>query len=366
MKNRVLGLDLAKVFAMWLVVLLHFSFYSGSFFNNAFTRSFMSLCVCCVPLFICVNGALLLSRSFNLLKHVRRLVNCAVLIFFWRAFHILTYRLLGAPRVSLTQVLNLLLGGSEDGYLMGHFWFLNALFCLYCLFPLLKMAWDINRTYLLPLITILCLLFPVKDGLLTCVLVLFPKYYASCSAFDCLLALNPLSNYGYLLLYFLAGGYLFSIYEQAVEYFTRKSFNMTAVLVSIAFISWMATAFIHQVQFEHGSSAFGVDFGYWLPSSVALTASLFLAFLLVGESIAAKQGPTSKVVSIFGAQTFKVYMLHMPVILMYANIEFDYFHLTGFSLFPLQVFVASVIYLCLLLIGCLIGKSKVANLLFKI
>ncbi len=96
-KTRVVGYDIAKVLAMFLVVLLHYSFYVGSIPDSRITRAAMTITVVCVPTFITVNGAILLNKPLNVKKHARKLLRVAMLLFIWRGIHIVAYRILGSP-----------------------------------------------------------------------------------------------------------------------------------------------------------------------------------------------------------------------------------------------------------------------------
>ena len=93
-RKRLLGLDIAKLLAMFQVVYIHFAFYTKDVANTDLSRAVLSLTVACVPIFIAVNGALLFSRPFDSRKHMRRVASSIALLFVWRAIHIACYSLM--------------------------------------------------------------------------------------------------------------------------------------------------------------------------------------------------------------------------------------------------------------------------------
>lgn len=210
-KTRVVGYDIAKVLAMFLVVLLHYSFYVGSIPDSRITRAAMTITVVCVPTFITVNGAILLNKPLNVKKHARKLLRVAMLLFIWRGIHIVAYRILGSPSIGVAQVVSILLGNTGvDGYLTGHFWFLEALIALYAILPIIKLAFDNeDKRPLAIAIGALALLTFGLDGIRSVAEAFFGSPGTKLSA-----TLQPISNlnifgpYGYLIVYFVVGGFL--------------------------------------------------------------------------------------------------------------------------------------------------------------
>lgn len=84
--NRILGFDIAKSLAMFLVILLHASFYTGIIRDSFFSRVMMSFTVICVPLFMAVNGAILLNKHFVFKRHLKKLVGIILLLVILETF----------------------------------------------------------------------------------------------------------------------------------------------------------------------------------------------------------------------------------------------------------------------------------------
>lgn len=366
--NRIPGLDITKVFAMFQVVYIHFAFYTNNVANTFLSRSVLSLTVTCVPLFIAVNGAILFSRPFNMRKHVRRTITAVVLLFLWRAIHLIVLRSLGAPELTPVQFASALIGGEAEGYVLGHFWFLYALVRLYVLFPLLKLAWDKYRRALYPLLAALFILYSCVDGIRTGLLMVSGDLYDGLAGiFNGFFAFTPLFAEGYLVLYFVGGALVFEYFKslQTTEGVTATppARKPTAFALSIVFVSSLLTVLVKQLQYVHGLGAFGVSYGYWLPSTVALTFAFLLIFLVAGKAIARPR--LVRVFTVLGSGTFAVYMMHIPALQLFAQLEpLLVTQATGNALFVTQTAWAFLIFAALLLVGLLLKRIPFVGRLF--
>ncbi len=369
-RSRLLGLDLAKLVAMFQVVYIHFAFYTDDVSNTDLSRSVLSLTVACVPIFIAVNGALLFSRPFDSRKHARRLTSSIVLLFAWRAIHVALYRLIGAPDLSLSQTLAALIGFNVDGYPTGHFWFLFSLIRLYILFPLLKFVWDKNRKLLFPVIACLLLLYSGVDGARMLVLLHSNDLYESLDdAFDAFSNFRPFFGEGYLLIYFLGGPCILELFKklksQGQRVRCRGGRFVCAPMVSalLVLIGAALTVFMACEQYQAGLTVFGVTYGYWLPSTVVLTFSALYMFLWLGDFL--KQG---RLLPLLGSGTFAVYMMHLPALVLFQENEHLFIanELGDGMLFLVQTFWAFAIFVALLLMGLLLKRIPVIGNLFSL
>ena len=366
--TRNMGMDIAKVFAMFQVVYIHFAFYTNGFSNTCLSRAVTSLTVSCVPLFIAVNGAILFNRPFNSEKHWLRIRRYLFLLFVWRAIDIAVYRFLGAPRLSVSETFALWVSGDADGYLLGHFWFLYALIGLYLLFPLLKLAWDENREALYPLCLGLLSLFCLLDGARSLMLIVSPTLYVKLAPFfNSFSALNPLSAVGYLCLYFVGGAFISDRVASIKQGKTDgKGGPGLRIIVVAILVSSILTCLIHEAQYRNGSGAFGVDYGYWLPTTFLLTLSLFTLLLQIDFRGEKRRAVFGSAVAALGSGTFAVYMLHMPALVVFAKLESGYLctQFSGNALFLAQTATALLLYALLLFIGLLLKKIPFIGSLF--
>lgn len=365
--KRIPGLDIAKVFAMFQVVYIHFAFYTNNVANTFASRSVLSLTVTCVPLFIAVNGAILFSRPFDMRKHVRRTIAAIVLLFLWRAIHLIVLRSLGAPELAPVQFASALIGGEAEGYVLGHFWFLYALVRLYVLFPLLKLAWDKYRRALYPLLAALFILYSCVDGIRTGLLMVSGDLYDGLAGiFNSFFAFTPLFSEGYLVLYFVGGALVFEFFkslqnpEGTTATLSRKP---VALALALAVVSSLLTVLVKQLQYVHSLGTFGVSYGYWLPSTVALTFAFLLLFLVAGQAIA--RPCLVRLFTVLGSGTFAVYMMHIPALQLFAQLEPGLVaQATGNALFVTQTGWAFLIFVALLLAGLLLKRIPFVGRLF--
>lgn len=366
-RKRLLGLDIAKLLAMFQVVYIHFAFYTKDVANTDFSRAVLSLTVACVPIFIAVNGALLFSRPFDARKHMRRTASAIALLFIWRAVHIVAYRLIGAPGLSLSQTLAALVGTNVEDYPTGHFWFLFSLIKLYVLFPILKFVWDGHRVLLLPVVACLLILYSGVDGVRMLVLVFSSDLYMRLGdAFDAFSNFRPFFGEGYLLIYFLGGPCVLELYKN-VKILKADGRGwasyLPAISIALIFAASALTVCIAQEQYMADLGVFGLSYGYWLPSTVVLTFAALYFSLWLGDLL--KQG---KLLPLLGSGTFAVYMMHMPVLVLFGENEYLFIAngLTDNALFLVQTFWATVIFVALLLIGLLLKRAPVVGRLFSL
>ncbi len=368
-KTRVVGYDIAKVLAMFLVVLLHYSFYVGSIPDSRITRAAMTITVVCVPTFITVNGAILLNKPLNVKKHARKLLRVAMLLFIWRGIHIVAYRILGSPSIGVAQVVSILLGNTGvDGYLTGHFWFLEALIALYAILPIIKLAFDNeDKRPLAIAIGALALLTFGLDGIRSVAEAFFGSPGTKLSA-----TLQPISNlnifgpYGYLIVYFVVGGFLGS--KRATDA-VRKHSPTAFALVALAIVSVGITVALHEAQYSGKLvGPFSTKNGYWLPMTLLETIALVLLCLAMGNVI--NSSKIKRFATFMGSNTLGVYLLHMFVLTAAARTHVvDYFIPQSLSpatrLIISALFVLSIQVL-LSIVSDLLRKTPAVKWLFSL
>lgn len=308
--KRVLGYDISKAVAMFLVVLLHSSFYVGTIPNNLLTRALMTSTVIGVPLFITTNGAILLNKPLDIRKHCKKIVRILFILYSWRAIHILVYRALGAPAVNVKSAIKMIMGDTNyQGYPMGHFWFLEALVAIYIVFPLIKTIFDTNnqRPLILALGAIGVLTFGLDSlrALLEACLGTTGTQISSALGF--LAKMNIFGPYGYLLIYFVAGGLLGKHYQaKGSRLETRNIFTCLMILS----ISLVCTVSLHEAQFIRGiAGPYTTTYGYWLITTLTTTLSIFYLAVVLGNTV--KDTRVASITKFLGSKTLGVYLMHM-------------------------------------------------------
>lgn len=89
-----------------------------------------------VPLFFMVNGALMLNRSYNLRKHVRKIIAICILTVVWGILTLAILIPIKGDSYTAIQFAKALVEWKQ--FRIFHLWFLQTLVCLYILFPLIK------------------------------------------------------------------------------------------------------------------------------------------------------------------------------------------------------------------------------------
>lgn len=368
--KRIVGYDLAKTIAMLFVVLLHSSFYACGFKPTGLTCFVISFTVVCVPLFICVNGAILLNKKLDINRHIRKCIHTLALLFIWRFIHIVIYRFMfNAPSIGLSQLITLMFGGNVDGYLMGHFWFINALISIYIMLPIIKHLWDSNNWTLLGFICVpIFVFFFVTDGVRAVFDVTDSKFLNSASdSLSFVTALQPFGVYGYLFIYFITGGfigkYLLNQNEGLFKHYSIRQVLISSFIVYL--VSSLITGALHFAQCSKNGFNFAIDFGYWLPSTFFSTVSLFVLLISIGMLL--KSLKILQISVFFGSNTFAVYMLHMFILLSLQTvtgiIQVQNFNVLVSLLLQFVLVIASFVLLSVC--GEILKKVPLLSNLFK-
>jgi surface polysaccharide O-acyltransferase-like enzyme len=142
---RILWPDFIRVVAVLAVTVLHvaavpvtqYGFISAS--DWWWTTAFDSLVRPCVPLFVMLSGALLLThRAWNVSRFVRqRLVRVAILFVAWSAIYAVWNYFFHGVKMSLGEFLRHLISGTADP-VYTHLWYLPLILSLYLLIPILR------------------------------------------------------------------------------------------------------------------------------------------------------------------------------------------------------------------------------------
>lgn len=250
-KTRLYYFDLIKLIAIFGVCALHFSwvgdieFAPDMAFSAAVRRFVYGFYACTVPLFMMVNGALLLNRPMKLKKHYKSLLNISLQYIFWRGVSMLLiglYTGVDFASWNLTKFVNVfLLLQDFDGVKLHHLWFVPMLICIYVWFPIIKAAYDqcehseYGVKLLLPFMGMLLVFCFLLDDLM-----LFQPAipFFNAAHLGGLRMFQPLSSslYCSMLFYFLLGGLLHKYRDKLSRISTPLCW--AAVFVGMALLFW--------------------------------------------------------------------------------------------------------------------------------
>ena len=140
-KTREYAFDILRVISMIMVIIIHIANVYCRSFGMISTKSYLislifnTICRVSVPIFFMISGSLLLDRSFNKEKYLKRVLKYVILIVVWDIIYLVwEYFYLGVTYDKLYMLI-------FDPY-RAHLWFLYTILVLYAIQPLLKLIMD--------------------------------------------------------------------------------------------------------------------------------------------------------------------------------------------------------------------------------
>lgn len=347
-KQRIAYIDLLKLIAVFIVITLHngtwhTDFISSGNFANVFQYG-IRLVSEGVPLFLLVNGFLLLPRKFQLKKHLIRTLNIFIIIIIWSVIFDLFFSVLEGSTITFNSVLDTVLNTQIGDPRTGVLWFLQSLFVIYLFFPIVKYIYDTNFNLFKYLLLILLIsrytvsLFSIVSGA------------TSNPIFDSLFfvvqqySLN-IGNSIYLI-YFMVGGYLF-----------KQKDNLKYAYVLIAAICSFAVSLGVGIFLSNKNGATYTP--NYLYSQITLLVILVALFLTCSK-IPLKNNTINKILAIFGDNTMGIYLLHRIIIVLLN----EYVPVSGGLVVRLFMSVVTLIISCM--ITLIIRKIPKINYIIKL
>ena len=328
-KNRVMSLDLLRVIACLLVILLHTSAnyvvvmedYPTTFAMNSWQAGniFDSLSRSAVPLFVMLSGTFMLdpSRDIPNSKLISKIIKLITTFLFWAVAYQLFY-------ITGKYVIE----GSLDCYSPGvilkrviageyHMWFFYLLGSLYLIVPLLRaitkdskltvyfLILSFTATFLIPNLELIPLLGEAK--ILT-------------ARFD----FRMVTGYSF---YFVLGFFLRDHFN------TRKIARTLFFSAIVAFIlAWSITAYGTWI-INRGASVFVSTFyGYLFITTMIEAASIFLIALYINQNYSFR----GTIISTIAGYTMGIYLMHvMGLVVMSRTLIYKSWTISAFVTIPL-------------------------------
>ena len=323
--------------AILVVITLHNGTWHTNFMDAGTVSTALQYCtrLFCegVPVFVLINGFLIFDRPYDGKKHWKRTVNILVILLLWSVILEVALTLISGSPLTFTSVLTNVLETNINQKNTGVLWFLQKLFVLYLLFPVLKHLYDTHEklfnyvllvltisTYGVALVSMISGIFDV--GVLKS-LHFFLKQYA--------LTMGP-SNF---VVYFMLGGYL----KRHWDTLPKKKLMIAGGVCAI-----LAVAVGLGASFYTGAT-YTANFNY---------SQIFLLVTIVGAFVACSKIPfnnpvVNKVLTTVGDNTMGIYLLHQMVIrAMGAYLDLPTDTLWWRLLWSLVVLVTSLGITCLL------------------
>ena len=335
--KRLYSLDLIKTAAIICICALHFPWCGDIEFHTQMTalgavrRFFFAFNSCAVPLFMAVNGALLLNRPFDAKKHLKNTVMLFLQYIFWRAVTVIAifaYTGSDFSAYNLTTWVNELLFLNDlIPVRLNHLWFMPMLICIYVWLPLLKAAFDrldadANGLWLIWPFMGAIVIFGFLFEDFTLVSHHFPVLEAAkLGGWQLFLPLSG-SRYCSMLFYFIMGGLLLK-YKDRLNGISSYIFAaLIALSLVLLYIEW------HFESSYSGDTYDNVFLSYDNLPCLLLTGSVFVLGLRC-EGFLAGRKKLCAVFKAVGSNTMSVYYFHWIL----ASTVFEYLHVADGLLF---------------------------------
>ena len=216
-RERIYGFDLAETVAALFVVTYHITSCDFLFFRNpgpgtALTTCFRSFLVICVPLFLMINGYLLLHRPLDLKTHLLRTLRLVFLTLFWGIGPLLTQLRLEGRSLGPVAFFREMFSFDDLWGPTIFLWYLGAMVCVYLFLPMLHIAFRKSRPifYAFLITAAVCTLGTrLVDQAVTLMDFFTLRRFSGEADLNVLSVLNPLgATRGFPFVYFCLGGLL--------------------------------------------------------------------------------------------------------------------------------------------------------------
>lgn len=310
-------LDILKILAMMCVCLYHYPLIRHTGYVRPFPvdtlllRYFRVFDAVCVPLFMMVNGALVLNRPFQLRKHAAR---CGFLLLGVYIWYLITMVLGHVWRSGFGYVAanwrGILMSAQYlyeyDGIGTSHLWFVQMLVAIYLLVPMLRAVFEsedlqVQKGLLFFLGAMGVFSFLLQDvSHVRAAVPLLKKIDLSG-----LYTVNPfMGMYGAMITYFVLGGLLHRAYEKML----RVPLWMCAAMILFGSVVLFAEWYLVTIRTE---TMYDIVYGgYNCLPTVLMTVGLFMGVAKLEERLHLSEGKLGGVIHLIGRNTLAVYYLH--------------------------------------------------------
>lgn len=312
-KTREYAFDILRVISMIMVIIIHIANVYCRSFGMISTKSYLislifnTICRVSVPIFFMISGSLLLDRSFNKEKYLKRVLKYVILIVVWDIIYLVwEYFYLGITYDKLYMLV-------IDPY-RAHLWFLYTILVLYAIQPLLKLIMDkSNNVVKIILLTVWIIL-----SLASMINPYVAKFFTIFSYIG----------------YFIIGKYL---YDFIKKYDLRK-YNISLVLIMIICFSisiWMNYSLSIKL-----NQFYNLFFAYRTPF---IMISSFALYVLIISNY--RKDSLNKFITGLSDLSLGVYLIHgifldvTVKVFIYSSIN----SLIGIPIFTVIIFVLSII-----------------------
>lgn len=356
MKERYDFIDLMKSIAIIMVLIYHNIFFNISIVESNNIQVYMnylftSLLSCCVPLFFFINGALLLNKKLDIKKHTKKIIRIIIITEIWACITLLLMMVAKEQILNIKEFFKAM--WQWKSMWINHLWFLPSLVVIYIFFPVIKSAYDNNKSYFkfFLVVTLVCtfgnkLLYMFMNILHNNFLWGEKNLLNNYNAFR--------GIYGYSIGYFMIGGICFKYKDK----FKKKNFKEIAIILYVCSLIGLGTYGICQSNII--KKTYDI---VWNGYDTVFTLINVIAIFVLTLSYQNKKNAIGKLIKLIAENSLGIYCIHQII---------SAFLMKLYILLPFaRNTIASIAYAFVLLgislIACLVFKKlRLIKELFKI
>jgi surface polysaccharide O-acyltransferase-like enzyme len=303
-KERYDYIDLLKVIAICMVLILHSEFLHYDFIMTGNLASYIQFGIrilyCGVPLFVMVNGFLLLPKKFDLKNHIKKMIKIFLIFLFWAAILIVSNSLLYGDKINISYIVNNILLTTSGYRYTGILWFLQYLLSLYLIFPLIKYVYDKNKNLFIYLFIIVFILTFTPNIL-----------FLLNDLIKCDLFLNAISFFNntfqifsknLFIFYFMLGGLLYELKLSIIPY-KKKILLCGIISYIISLLYGISNSLINNRVI---SGSFNCETVFMIP--------IIISIFILCMNYKNKGSFINKIIKSVGMNTMGIYLIHIIVI----------------------------------------------------
>ena len=306
--TRLTGLDLAKVLAMYFVVLYHLTFRNTPLLGGGRVMDYIeyfisTLLSCCVPLLFAVSGALALRQPVDLKKSLRRSFQVLFLAVIWAILSLLVVLALRRERMNPSEFFSVVWNLQVD-YIQ-HLWYLPTFFFLCLITPVMQALRNNSRkVYRYGLLILAVFTFGntlLNDGEYLLRWLLDKTGYAGKREFFWLTNFFGW-HYWYVPVYYALGAALVEYREQLRRYKNAAALSIPLCMVCL-FVFALARSYVRGTTFDPVFNNY--------PSVFTLTITASILLLLLEAKPGPKLAAFARAVA---SHSLGIYLVHWLLI----------------------------------------------------
>jgi len=330
-KVRYDNIDILKTISIIMVIILHCLNWEINFIENknitTYSMFFLRIFSEGVPIFIFVNGFLIINKQFDEKKHLKKILNIFILIIVWSVINIISIKYIKCESIQIKEVIKNILTTNINNIYTGPLWFLQNLIMLYLIFPVLKAVHDSNKRlydYFFILVTIFTVGIQFINNILSIIDGIF-KVNLNNYITTFVLTYNPINN-GSFIFYFMLGGYIF----EKKEIFEKKKNRIIAFILSIICI---IISYVMAISISKITNVLVPDnFNY----CSIFTAVFIIGLYAISYKYVNKNNFYNKIIMDIGKNTLGIYFVHKILIVLLYDYSIKY-------IFPMIILLLSYI-----------------------